>query len=628
MKKLKRKGKPKQPPESSGDTSLGSATLQQERLRGRLHPGKKVMKTLEPAEFTAEDLRRFPKQFPIGPRQLSVDDVAAFLAANQLRIEGDTSTELLVQFDAQCLTDAMRIVLASQKIQTPTPIQAATIPLILSGRDCIGLAETGSGKTLSYVLPCVVHINAQPRTKAGDGPIALVLCPTRELVLQIRDQFELFGQQRPRFRTVVFYGGTELSEEQKTLDFSMQVCVGTPGRVIQYLRQANLSMRRVTFFVLDEADRMLDMGFGTQIWSIAGQLRADRQTVMWSATWPPGVQHLAQEYLSAPAKVVANNVDRLSANKAVAQHFYFPKFNKQKLVLPIGMSGAERKRQQQERRYMPESKLKYVRKLLSNLQWKNPAGGKAIVFVRTKVACQVLSDHLSAQGMECFAVHSNVPQRERQLRLRRFRKSPCGVLVATDVAARGLDVPDTHFVVNAEMPNSIEVYIHRIGRTARGRGLTGEAHSIVHPKDYVIAAPLARLLQEAGQEVPSEIQAWANGENIPSYDPRCNRMLQWVHRNEQRKEALRLELAHQPTAEEGTTVSFTPGAEYDVFQGNPDDATTEAATTSAQGAMQPEAPEDSTGAAEIQLPRALQKRKRLRTGDGGELAPRKKRNRL
>eukprot|EP00667_Euglena_gracilis_P005925 EG_transcript_5967 len=628
----RRRRRPTPAPEADGAAAAASsATLRQEKLRGHLFPDKKKMKTLEPAEFSAEDLRRFPKEFPLGLPQQSPEAVAAYLAAHRLRVEGEAAPQPLLQFDAPCLTEPMRAVLASQNIQKPTPIQAAAIPLILSGRDCVGLAETGSGKTLSYVLPCVVHINAQPRTKAGDGPIALVLCPTRELALQIRDQFELFGQQKPRFRTVVFYGGTELGEDQKTLDFSMQVCVGTPGRVIQYLRQANLTMRRVTFFVLDEADRMLDMGFGTQIWSIAGQLRGDRQTVMWSATWPPGVQRLAQEYLTCPAKVVANDVDRLAANKAVTQHFYFPKFSTQKLVLPVGMPGMERKRRQQEHRYLPDSKLKYIRKLLSNLQWKNPDASKAIVFVRTKVACQVLSDYLQAQGLECFAVHSNVPQRERQLRLRRFRQSPGGVLVATDVAARGLDVPDTHYVLNAEMPNAIEVYVHRIGRTARGRGLTGEAHSIVHPKDYVIAAPLARLLQEAGQAVPPEIQAWAEGRDIPSYDPRCNRMLQWVHRNEQRKEALRLVEATQTLApEEGTgaAAGFTPGAEYDALraEGNPDAATSpeDPELASGGGAAQPEGASDWPAAA-ARLPRALQTRKRPRPQAGGGDPPRRKR---
>jgi len=539
----------------NADEDSKDAALQRE-----LYPTKRV-RTLEPVTFDPADLRPFPKTFAVSPGTLDPAQAAEYLQKHTVRVEGMDKPPVLGTFDAACLTEAMRSVLTAQGIATPTPIQAVAMPLVLLGRDCVGLAETGSGKTLAYVLPCVVHINAQPRTKIGDGPIALVLCPTRELAMQINDQFGPFGQQRPRFRTIVIYGGTELTEEQKDLKYSMQVCVATPGRLTQYLWQTNLKVRRVTFLVLDEADRMLDMGFGPQLSTIASQLRPDRQTVMWSATWPPGVQQLAAEYLRDPVVVVANDVDRLSANRAVAQLFHFPTFGKKKLHLDVELKKQDRQRLEQEHRYMPESKQHFLRKLIANLRWKSPTCNKTIVFVRTRVACRVLQEHFVAHGLPSLAIHSGVSQTARVQRLRDFRKDPCGLLLATDVASRGIDVPDTKYIINADMPTCLEVYVHRIGRTARAKGLTGEAHSIMHPKDYILAKPLVRVLQEAGQGVPPQILAWAEGTNLPSYDPRTNRMLHWLRDKEMRKEEIRVGHQTMVTADDPNISSATEYAD-------------------------------------------------------------------
>ena len=247
----------------------------------------------------------------------SAEEVEAFRKEHQIAIKGTNVPKPVTEFDEAGFPPYVMNEVKAQGFAKPTPIQCQGWPMALSGRDVVGVAETGSGKTLTYCLPAIVHINAQPLLAPGDGPIVLILAPTRELAVQIQTEISKFGKSS-RIRNTCVYGGVPKGPQIRDLARGVEVCIATPGRLIDMLEAGKTNLRRVTYLVLDEADRMLDMGFEPQIRKIIGQIRPDRQTCMWSATWPKEVRQLASDYQNDWIQVNIGSMD-LSANHRIQQ---------------------------------------------------------------------------------------------------------------------------------------------------------------------------------------------------------------------------------------------------------------------------------------------------------------------
>ena len=315
----------------------------------------------------------------------------------------------------------------------------------------------------------------QQYLKPGEGPIVLILAPTRELAVQIKEECDKFGGSSDIKNTVV-YGGVPKSRQVRDLRSGVEIVIATPGRLIDHLEQGNTNLKRVTYLVLDEADRMLDMGFEPQLRKICSQIRPDRQVLMWSATWPKEVQNLASDYLREYYQVTVGSLD-LAGNKDVTQM-------------------VEVTTDQDKYRNL----LRYLRE---NLTSKD----RVLVFVETKKGCDMLTRSLRMDGFQARAMHGDKSQEERDWVLKEFKSRQSTLLVATDVAARGLDVDDIRMVVNFDFPNDMETYIHRIGRTGRA-GKKGTAVSFfVAQKNARLAKDLIEILQRTTQNIPSELQA-------------------------------------------------------------------------------------------------------------------------
>jgi len=355
----------------------------------------------------------------------------------------------------------------------PTAIQIQGWPVALSGRDMIGIAETGSGKTLAFLLPAIVHINAQPYLRPGDGPIVLIIVPTRELVDQIRQQANQFGTTS-RIKNAVAYGGVPRRPQVTDLKQGAEILICCPGRLIDFLESNVTNLRRVTYLVMDEADRMLDMGFEPQIRKIVGQIRPDRQTLMWSATWPKEVQNLARDLCrEEPVHINVGSIE-LKACHNIRQHVE---------VIP---------------EYEKKSRLKALLQRIMD-------GSKILIFSETKKGADTLTRDMRIEGWPALCIHGDKKQEERTWVLNEFKNGRAPIMVATDVAARGLDVKDVRYVINYDFPNQIEDYVHRIGRTGRA-GSSGSAFSFFTSDKFRLAKELIRVLREANQTVPSDLE--------------------------------------------------------------------------------------------------------------------------
>lgn len=357
----------------------------------------------------------------------------------------------------------------------PTAIQVQGWPVALSGHDMIGIAETGSGKTLGFLLPAMIHIRAQPRLRYGDGPICLILAPTRELVEQIREQANQFGSIL-KLRNATIYGGVPKRPQQVSIRNGVEICIACPGRLIDLLEEGYTNLSRVTYLVLDEADRMLDMGFEPQIRKLVSQIRPDRQTLLWSATWPREVQKLARDLCKeVPVHINVGSVDVLKASHNIKQY--------------VDVVGGSEKR----------TKLKMFLK-----QVMVESAPKVLIFCETKKGADILTRELRLDGWPALCIHGDKKQEERTWVLNEFRTGASPIMIATDVAARGLDIKDINFVINFDFPNQIEDYIHRIGRTGRA-GAVGVSLSFFTPDKHRIANDLIKVLKEAKQKVPQEL---------------------------------------------------------------------------------------------------------------------------
>ncbi|CAD8098690.1 unnamed protein product [Paramecium sonneborni] len=398
--------------------------------------------------------------------------------------------------DVQCFPQILMDLLLKAGFKGPTAIQAQGWSIALTGHDLIGIAQTGSGKTLAFLLPAIVHILAQVRSHDAK---CLILAPTRELTLQIYEQFQKFSLGSQLYAACL-YGGQDRYIQKSQLRKGPQVLIACPGRLIDLLDQGCTTLKQISFLVLDEADRMLDMGFEPQIRKIVDQIRPQRQTMLFSATWPKEVQKLALDFCKQePVHIQIGNVE-LTSNKMIKQIVYVMK----------AIDKNQRYNQTiDDHQYL--CYFKYILRLLYLL--KEIAQKKILIFCSTKKGCDQLQKTLDREGIRCLAIHGDKKQSERDYVMSHFRNGRSTALIATDVASRGLDIKDIEIVVNYDMPKVIEDYVHRIGRTGRA-GAVGQSISFfASDEDARMAKDLVEILRESQNDVPYDLRSLVDQNN-------------------------------------------------------------------------------------------------------------------
>ncbi|MBD2754108.1 DEAD/DEAH box helicase [Spirosoma validum] len=370
-----------------------------------------------------------------------------------------------MQFSDLDLIDPILKALAEEGYTTPTPIQQQAIPILLNRRDLLGCAQTGTGKTAAFAIP-ILQLQDEERNKNPKAPRrikTLVLTPTRELAIQINESFAAYGRHL-NFRHTVIFGGVSQHAQVNTLKAGIDILIATPGRLLDLMNQGFVSLRDVQFFVLDEADRMLDMGFIHDVKRVIAKLPERRQSLFFSATMPPDVAKLADTILRNPAKVEVTPVS--STADTIQQAMYFvSKDDKRKLLVHV----------------LNDTKIR-----------------SALVFARTKHGADKVVKDLLRAGIGAEAIHGNKSQNARQRALSNFKSRETRVLVATDIAARGIDVDELSHVINYELPNIPETYVHRIGRTGRA-GNDGIALSFCDAEETTYLRDIHKLI---GKNVP------------------------------------------------------------------------------------------------------------------------------
>ncbi len=368
-------------------------------------------------------------------------------------------------------SDSLKI-LKGLKFENPTPIQEKVIPVALQGNDVMGTAQTGSGKTLSYILPLVEKLRKNVNDKF------LILAPTRELSEQVFSVAKIFlGHGKP-FKAINLIGGKGIFSQINQLKKNPQIIIGTPGRINDLLERKSLSLSKCSIVVLDEMDRMLDMGFGYQVDKIMKQVNKNRQMIMLSATIPAQIRKVSSKYLNNPVNITIENNDVIETNI------------KQKVIKTI-----------------PNEK---VDELINQIDQRK---GSILIFAKTKIGVDKLVKKLKANSVKASALHGGMRQNKRSKIMQNFRDERFRILVATDIASRGLDVPHIEHIINYDMPQAPEDFIHRIGRTARA-GSVGEAVSFLTQKDTRIWRSIERLLNK---EEFKKKKGNPKNENIPKF---------------------------------------------------------------------------------------------------------------
>ena len=376
----------------------------------------------------------------------------------------DESSKPVSGFAGFGLPDSLLEALERCGYEQPSPIQAASIPELMLGRDLLGQAQTGTGKTAAFALPLLARIDLEARL-----PQVLVLAPTRELAIQVSEAFQRYASCTKGLHVLALYGGSDFRDQIQKLRRGVQVVVGTPGRVMDHMRQGTLDVSGLQALVLDEADEMLRMGFIDDVEWILEQLPQERQVVLFSATMPPEIRRLSKRYLKDPAEVTIRTKDQ--EGKRIRQR---------SITVP-----------------MPH-KLEALQRVL------DACGGEGvIIFARTKAITLTVAETLEAGGHQVAVLNGDVPQNQRERTVERLRSGSVDILVATDVAARGLDVERIGLVINYDMPFDSEAYVHRIGRTGRA-GRTGEAVLFVTPRERRFIRNLERATGQPieAMEVP------------------------------------------------------------------------------------------------------------------------------
>jgi len=461
--------------ESDSDSDDAAATARVEQARAK-------KKELPRVDHSTVSYPSFRKDFYIEVpeiKRMSDEEVAATrLSMDKLKTRGKRVPKPIKKWTQCGLSDAVLAVIDKAGYAAPFPIQAQALPAIMQGRDVIAIAKTGSGKTMGYTLPMLRHVLDQPPLANGDGPISLIMVPTRELAMQVYREVHKFSKLTG-IRVAAVYGGAGVKQQIAELKRGAETVVCTPGRMIDMLtanggRVTNL--RRVTYVVLDEADRMFDMGFAPQIDRIVGNTRPDRQTMLFSATFPSAVEKLARGVLTKPVQIVAGGISVVS--DTITQHVE---------VLTA------------------EAKLPRLCELLRH----HFDDGQLLVFVDTQEACDALFRELLWQQLPCSTLHGGMGQDDRDSTIADFKAGNLSILVATSVAARGLDVKDLVCVINYEVPNHYEDYVHRVGRTGRA-GAAGTAYTFLAPDEEKYAPDLVKAMEAAGQEPPDDVVCMAN----------------------------------------------------------------------------------------------------------------------
>ncbi|XWS08443.1 hypothetical protein CRYUN_Cryun40dG0003000 [Craigia yunnanensis] len=399
----------------------------------------------------------------------------AYRKQHEVTATGDNVPAPFIRFEDTGFPSEILREIHSAGFLSPTPIQAQTWPIALQSRDIVAIAKTGSGKTLGYLIPAFILLR-QRHNNPLNGPTVLVLAPTRELATQIQEEAIKFGRSS-RVSCVCLYGGASKAAQLKELDRGADIVVATPGRLNDVLEMKKIDFGQVSLLILDEADRMLDMGFEPQIRKIVNEIPPRRQTLMYTATWPKEVTKIAGDLLVNPVQVNIGCVDELSANKAITQYVE---------VVP---------QMEKERR-------------LEQILQAQERGSKVIIFCSTKRLCDQLARGLG-RNFGAVAFHGDKSQNERDWVLSQFRSGKSPILVATDVAARGLDIKDIRVVINYDFPNGVEDYVHRIGRTGRA-GATGVSFTFFSEQDWKYAPDLIQVLERANQHVPREVREIAS----------------------------------------------------------------------------------------------------------------------
>jgi len=403
---------------------------------------------------------------------------------DKIEISGDIEVTPIDSFNHPSISKSFLPVFS--KFQSPTPIQSYTWPILLQNRDVISIAKTGSGKTLAFGVPCVQRITKTQK------PAMLVIAPTRELAVQIFDVLSVLSR-RLGLKTVVVYGGTSRDRQAELLEYA-HIIVATPGRLLDFLRAGYLDISNVSYLIIDEADQMLDMGFEPDMITINGFLSGseNRLTAMFSATWPKEVQELADLFLTNPILLSVGKANGdPQANKSITQNFQI--FRE------------------------PKAKLERLLELLNQMG----PDKRVLVFTQTKIETNVLSYSLQRSGISSRYISSNLSQMSRERVLSDFKAGNISVLVATDVASRGLDIPDVEAVVNYSFPQTIEAYVHRIGRTGRA-GKRGNSYTFLTPFEFVPIKQLISVIQKSNQVVPPELYSFKSMKHPSRHNNRSN----------------------------------------------------------------------------------------------------------
>ncbi|MGY8768067.1 MAG: DEAD/DEAH box helicase [Pirellulales bacterium] len=370
----------------------------------------------------------------------------------EVKVEAEVVTEEEVKTEVEApkndfaslgLNKALVAAVESQGYTTPTPIQAETIPLLLDGRDVLGQAQTGTGKTAAFALPALQRIDPSKK-----NPQVLVLTPTRELAIQVADAFAKYATKSRNLKIVPIYGGQDYQIQFRAINKGAQIIVGTPGRVMDHMRRGSLNLKELQCFVLDEADEMLNMGFEEDVKWVLSQIPGQRQMALFSATMPPAIRQIAQKHLNNPAEIT------IKQKTATADTI-----NQRYVIAP------------------PRQKQAVLARILE----AEPTEG-VLVFVKMRSTTEPVADFLAQAGMKTAALNGDIPQKQRERIVEKLRSGKIDVIVATDVAARGLDVKRISHVINYDLPHDSEAYVHRIGRTGRA-GRSGEAIMFINPRE-------------------------------------------------------------------------------------------------------------------------------------------------
>lgn len=462
---------PSEPEEDKSDPKLETA----EEIMALAQKVAK-RKDLGQVDHSLENYDPFRKNFYIESpaiSSMSDEEVAALRETlDGIRIRGKNCPRPVQKWTQCGLDQRIMEVIRRAGYEKPTPIQAQTIPAIMSGRDIIGIAKTGSGKTVAFLLPMFRHILDQRKLGPTEGPICLIMTPTRELAMQIYVECHRFS--RPLgLSAVCACGGAPIKEQIADLKRGAEILVCTPGRLLELLMANSgrvTNLKRVTYLVLDEADRMFDMGFGPQVLKIVANIRPDKQAVLFSATFPRQMEALARKVLVRPLEIVVG--DRSVVCDDVTQ-----------------------------RVEVLQEEEKFVRLLEILGEWYPEHAKKILIFVDKQDAADNLLKDLLRRGYPCLSIHGGKDQADRDSAIEDFKSGVAPVLVATSVAARGLDVKDLSLVINYECPNHMEDYVHRVGRTGRA-GNKGTAFTFITPNQQQHAGDIVRALVASNVQVP------------------------------------------------------------------------------------------------------------------------------